>query len=906
MEEERDISKLLEERVKLDSLLYEKFCKKITVMFTDIKGSTLFYETHGDIDGRIMVHRHNEIVLPFIEKNSGILLKTIGDATMSFFEKPEEGLHAAVQILQALTDYNCKRPVKEQIHVRIGLNYGTGIVEHNDIYGDIVNVASRVESIADAGEIIVTEDLYKAVRSNDEFIFRFFKKVAVKGKNEPIRAYRLIWQPEEVYLGKLRKPPAISVKKEGFFMLEASVSNARLKVSGVEKSEGEERAVKSYDEMAYGEGKISEYTQGITELLNRANRRGKIGNDLLIKLKEYGRMLFDELIPIQTKERLADTQFRHLLISIDDNLVHIPWELLYDGKDFICRRFSIGRTVSTRQRVSQVVRAIGNPLKMQVLADPKGDLAASYKEGVELKEEISRHEDIMDVSLKTTEISAGYVKAKIRNFDIIHYAGHADHNVRNPGQSGWLLYDGKISADEIISMTGMMPMPSLVFSNACRTAQTGEWRLDEDYEHRIFGLANAFLLSGVQHYIGTFWEIPDEAGRHFALNFYKSLVKGASIGEAVRLARQDLIDKYGEDMIVWASYLLYGDPTIKYVVQEIESINIEPKIPEKEDLIGAELRHGAERISFSEPSRISGNNIAMIIAAVVVAAVIGLYLFQSGRRGDDAKATGAMSSVPAIVREDNSKRTDELVASLVKDFREGKTGAVKASQEDWTSRPLAIVFIDIKPEDAAVDKMVAMLSQKLQDSGRAGVVERGLLAKLLGELKLSASALADPATALKLGKVLSARLVVTGSVISGKKTRTVLLRFIDTETTLVRKVITAESDGPEMTKDFIDGMGTKIADFLKADLPLHGIITAVSDETCRVNLGQVHGLKKGDLLEVVKEQHKVPGLYLPVSEIEITEVAKDASAGKIIGMKEAVVYGAKIRERSGGQQNVRK
>jgi len=902
MEEGKDISKLLEERVKLDSLLQEKFSKKITVMFTDIKGSTSFYETQGDIDGRVMVHRHNEIVLPIIEQSSGTLLKTIGDATMSFFDKPEEALNAAIQILRALTEYNRDRPAKEQIHVRIGLNYGTGIVEHNDIYGDIVNVASRVEALADAGEIMVTEDLYKAVRSHDEFIFRFFKKVSVKGKKEPISAYRLLWQPEEVCLGKLRKAPAVAIEKEGVFMLEASVTNGRLKVSGVEKSDGEERAAKSYDEMVFNETKIREYTQAITELLNRANKRGKIGNDLLIRLKEYGRMLFDELIPMQTKERLASTAFRHLLISIDDNLVHIPWELLYDGKDFLCQRFCMGRTVSTRQRVSQVVRAIGSPLKMQILADPRGDLAASYQEGVEIRTEIGQHEEIMDVSLKTTEITTGYVKAKIRNFDIIHYAGHADHDTKNPGQSGWLLHDGKISADEIISMTGVMPMPSLVFSNACQTAQTDEWRLDADYEHRIFGLANAFLLSGVQHYIGTFWEIPDEAGHHFALHFYKSLVNGAPIGEALRLSRQALIDKYGEDMIVWASYLLYGDPTTRYVVQESEIVVEEPKVQhEKEDLVGAELRHGAEQISFSKPVRRSGSSIAMMAAAaVILAAVIGLYFFQSGRRGDDAKTTNAMSSAPAVVKEDDSKRIDELVSSLAKDFREGKAGAAKGGQDDWTSRPLTIVFMDIKPADASVDKMLAMLSQKIQESGRAGVVERELLAKLLGELKLSGSALADPATALRLGKVLSARLIVTGSVISDKKSQTVLLRFIDTETTAVRKVITAESAGPDMSKDAIAGMGTKITDFLKADMPLRGMVTSVTNETCQINLGQAHGLKKGDRLEVVNEQRKGSGLYLPVSEVEIMEVAKDASIGKIVGKKEVVVSGVKIRERSGG------
>ena len=231
----------------------------------------------------------------------------------------------------------------------------------------------------------------------------------------------------------------------------------------------------------------------------------------------------------------------NMMVNIDDRLVHIPWELLYDGKDFLCQRFSIGRSVSTKQAVTVVTRALSRPLKMQILADPRGDLKASYEEGVAIKNEVEQFEDWLDVSLKTTDISVDYAKGKIRNFDIVHYAGHAEHNSARPEDSGWLLKDGMLRATDIMSMAGSKPMPALVFSNACQTGQTEEWKLDEDYGNRIFGLANAFLLSGVQHYIGTFWEISDEAGHHFAKSFYKSLVNGATIGEALRQARHALI-----------------------------------------------------------------------------------------------------------------------------------------------------------------------------------------------------------------------------------------------------------------------------------------------------------------------------------------------------------------------------
>ena len=62
-------------------------------------------------------------------------------------------------------------------------------------------------------------------------------------------------------------------------------------------------------------------------------------------------------------------------------------------------------------------------------------------------------------------------------------------------------------------------------------------------------LANVFLLAGVRHYVGTFWEILDKPSSRFALEFYKNLLSGMSTGEAMRLARLVLIEEYGEETL---------------------------------------------------------------------------------------------------------------------------------------------------------------------------------------------------------------------------------------------------------------------------------------------------------------------------------------------------------------------
>lgn len=897
-ENKSNIEKILAERMKIDAILKTEFTKKLTVMFTDIKGSTSFYEQRGDLDGRLMVHRHNEIVLPVIEQNKGVLIKTIGDATMSRYDDPEDGVRAALQIQQKLREHNTTSAAGEQIHVRIGLNTGLGIVEEKDVFGDVVNVAARVEALADGGEILVTEDTYRDVKNNDEFIFRYAQASQVRGKAEALKAYRLVWHEEELHLGATRKSPSAPARKSRVFVLDASVSGGNLKVSAFDRKDGEERAVKNYREVKYNEGKAREHTRAIIDVLNRANRRGKIGNDLLVKLKEQGGLLFDLLVPLEIKAQLKKTDVGHLMLNLDDKLVHIPWELLYDGKDFLCQRFSVGRSVSTKQSVSAVARALHRPLKMQVLADPRGDLQAAYDEGIAIRNEVGSYEDWLDVSLKTTDITADYVKGKIRNFDIVHYAGHAEHHTDRPEESGWLLKDGELTAADIATMAGSLPMPALVFSNACQTGQTDSWKLDEDYGTHIFGVANAFLLSGVQHYIGTFWEIPDEAGGHFARSFYGELVNGSTIGEALRTARKALIEKYGEDTIVWASYMLYGDPTTRYAVAEQEQVAANGG-RQHEELATGSLR-GSERPQAAAAG--GRNRLAWAAGGVAVIAAAAFFLLGRGS-GPTTPGVQQVVAVPAPVpqtgaNDGSQQRIDELVSSLAAQYREGREAGPPRPSDDWSSRPLTMVFMDVQAEaggDKAVNLLSMRVAQVLETEGRVQMVERELLDKLLAELNLSSSDLADPSTALRLGKLLSARIMVTGSIIPEQTGMTIALRFIDTETTAVRKVLTIDAEtkniGREVGKNVADGINA----WVKEDFPIRGRVVSLTGDTCFLNLGTAHGLRKGDRLEIVQEAKRGTGLYVAMGEVEVTETAKDSAQARIISKSTAVKKGTQLR-----------
>ncbi|MDT8316945.1 MAG: adenylate/guanylate cyclase domain-containing protein [bacterium] len=193
-----DMDSYLDERVKMDSLFKEKFNRIITVMFTDLKGSTTITETEGDLATRMMLKQHNDALKPIIEEHSGILVKTMGDGSMSYFEDAQSAVKAAVKFQHAIDAMNMQKRFKVPIFVRIGINTGEGIVEKTDIYGDVVNVASRFESSANPGEICISESTYNAMTDKTSIYCRYIKMTTLKGKKDPFKVYKAFWKEDEI------------------------------------------------------------------------------------------------------------------------------------------------------------------------------------------------------------------------------------------------------------------------------------------------------------------------------------------------------------------------------------------------------------------------------------------------------------------------------------------------------------------------------------------------------------------------------------------------------------------------------------------------------------------------------------------------------------------------------------
>jgi class 3 adenylate cyclase len=139
--------------------------RQVTLLFTDLKGSTAMYERLGDLNAYALVREHFALLGATVQQHSGAIVKTIGDAVMAVFSRPTDAVSAALDILKAVERYNVEHG-DPGIILKIGAHCGPSIAvtlnENLDYFGQTVNVAARVQSLADAGEICISEPLYSA------------------------------------------------------------------------------------------------------------------------------------------------------------------------------------------------------------------------------------------------------------------------------------------------------------------------------------------------------------------------------------------------------------------------------------------------------------------------------------------------------------------------------------------------------------------------------------------------------------------------------------------------------------------------------------------------------------------------------------------------------------------------
>ena len=167
----------------------------LTVLFADVSGSTKLYDALGDIQAKSMVDECIGIMRAVVAQYGGRVIKTIGDEVMCVLPHADTGLLAATDMQTKVMALPVVSNVKRAI--RVGFHFGPVIEEHNDVFGDTVNLAARMAGLAKGQQIITTlatvQQMAPMLRSST----RRIAALAVKGKGDDVEVCEVIWQAGE-------------------------------------------------------------------------------------------------------------------------------------------------------------------------------------------------------------------------------------------------------------------------------------------------------------------------------------------------------------------------------------------------------------------------------------------------------------------------------------------------------------------------------------------------------------------------------------------------------------------------------------------------------------------------------------------------------------------------------------
>jgi class 3 adenylate cyclase len=137
--------------------------RQVTFLFTDLKGSTNLYSRLGDLNAYALVREHFGRLARVVVRHDGAVVKTIGDAVMAAFARPADAVKAALEMLAEVRQLNTERGSADVL-LKIGAHCGRSIAvtsnETLDYFGQTVNIAARVQALADSDEIYLSETLY--------------------------------------------------------------------------------------------------------------------------------------------------------------------------------------------------------------------------------------------------------------------------------------------------------------------------------------------------------------------------------------------------------------------------------------------------------------------------------------------------------------------------------------------------------------------------------------------------------------------------------------------------------------------------------------------------------------------------------------------------------------------------
>jgi class 3 adenylate cyclase len=170
--------------------------QRCAILFADVAGSTESFDALGDEKAKEWILNIQRLMTNVVKNSSGEVLDYIGDEVMCRFPDANTAVDAACNIQLAMQEM----PLTDGIaaSARIGINWGSIIADGDRLFGDTINIASRLTEIAEAGQIIISDTVVSLLSAEAKNKVRQFDRVNVKGKRDTLSIYDVLWEQEGV------------------------------------------------------------------------------------------------------------------------------------------------------------------------------------------------------------------------------------------------------------------------------------------------------------------------------------------------------------------------------------------------------------------------------------------------------------------------------------------------------------------------------------------------------------------------------------------------------------------------------------------------------------------------------------------------------------------------------------
>jgi hypothetical protein len=164
------------------------------IMFTDIVGYTALMGEDEEKAFEVL-NKNKSIQKPIIEDYRGTLIKELGDGILASFTTVSDSVQAAIKIQETCNQIN-------EFQLRIGIHHGEIVFQENDVFGDAVNIASRVQAIAPVGGIWISESVHQNVVNKKNISTRYVKTEKLKNVKEMLRIYEVVMRSDHIFQPK--------------------------------------------------------------------------------------------------------------------------------------------------------------------------------------------------------------------------------------------------------------------------------------------------------------------------------------------------------------------------------------------------------------------------------------------------------------------------------------------------------------------------------------------------------------------------------------------------------------------------------------------------------------------------------------------------------------------------------